>query len=301
MRCSSRAIGMVAAGLIAFLPGPAAAGLFSSSETPPATVSDQSIADIQRALDDERYLDAGALLDQGLLSADGDPRLLMLAGELALARGHADHALTYFKSVDTVAAVKARALQGEGISLASLGRSDEAVTVLEKAVAEDPASWRAWNALGVQYDQRHDWQKAETAFDHAMSGSGGSALVLNNRGFSRLSQNRLNEAISDFVAALQKKPGFAAARNNLRLAIAMGGDYQRAVSGAGPSDRAAVLNNAGYIAMLRGDYAKAKELFEQAIKAKGEYYALAAQNLEMARTLEAGSSRPAGSIDAGRH
>ena len=116
--------------------------------------------------------------------------------------------------------------------------------------------------------------------------SGGAAIVLNNRGFSRLSQNRLDEATADFVAALQKKPDLTAARNNLRLAIAMKGDYDRATAGAVGAERASVLNNAGLAAMLRGDYAKAKDLFAQAMKAKGEYYALAAANLEMVAALE---------------
>lgn len=278
---------------------PAQAGWFDSQEPQAPAASDRVVAEIERALDDERYVDAGALLDQALLGSESDSRLLVLAGNLALARSHADQALAYFKSVDSVAAVRPRALQGEGISLATLGRNDEAIAVLERAVAEDASAWRAWNALGVEYDQRHDWQKADTAFDHAMSGSGGSPIVLNNRGFSRLSQNRLQEATQDFVLALQKKPGFAPARNNLRMAIALGGDYEKAVSGAAADERASVLNNAGFIAMTRGDYAKARELFEQAIKAKGSYYALAAENLELAKNLEAGKSRP--DPDAARH
>jgi ATP/maltotriose-dependent transcriptional regulator MalT len=100
-----------------------------------------------------------------------------------------------------------------------------------------------------------------------------------------MSQSRLDEAILDFVAALQKKPDLASARNNLRLAMAMKGEYDRAINGAAATDRAAVLNNAGYAAMLRGDYTKAKDLLTQAMKAKGEYYAIAAANLEMTQNL----------------
>jgi Flp pilus assembly protein TadD len=177
------------------------------------------------------------------------------------------------------------AREGEGIVLAQLGRGDEALPVLQAAVAANPSAWRAWNALGSEFDRRHDWADAETAYDHALSASSNSAMVLNNRGFSRLSQGKQDEAILDFVAALQKKPDLATARNNLRLAIAMKGEYDRAVTGAGASDQAAILNNAGFAAMLRGDYAKAKELLTQAMKAKGEYYAVAAANLEMTQNL----------------
>jgi Flp pilus assembly protein TadD len=118
--------------------------------------------------------------------------------------------------------------------------------------------------------------------------------VLNNRGFSRLSQKKLDLAIADFVAALQKKPDLAPARNNLRLSMSMQGDYDRAIKGAPPTDQAAVLNNAGYAAMLRGDYGKARELFTQAMKAKGGYYAVAAANLELTQSLSKGTARDEG-------
>jgi Tfp pilus assembly protein PilF len=132
-----------------------------------------------------------------------------------------------------------------------------------------------------------------------MEGSKGAAIVLNNRGFSRLSQGKLDDAAADLVAALQKKPDFVSARNNLRLTIAMKGDYDRAVTGTTQADKAATLNNAGYAAMLRGDYAQAKDLFDRAMKAKGEYYAVAAANLQIALGLEADHADPAkGAHDA---
>jgi tetratricopeptide (TPR) repeat protein len=133
-----------------------------------------------------------------------------------------------------------------------------------------------------------------------MKASGGSAMVLNNRGFSRLSQHRLDEAATDFVAALQKKPDFVSARNNLRLAIAMKGEYVRATEGASATDRASVLNNAGFAAMARGDYSTAENLLGQAIQAKGEYYSVATANLERVRGLQSGGSKST-IQDAGAH
>ena len=146
----------------------------------------------------------------------------------------------------------------------------------------------AWNALGSEYDRRHDWANAENAYTHALSASDNAAIVLNNRGFSRLSQKKPELAIPDFVAALEKKPDLAPARNNLRLAMSMQGEYDRAIKGAAATDQAAVLNNAGFAAMLRGDYTKAKDLLTQAMKAKKGYYGLAAANLEMTQNLAKG-------------
>jgi len=285
IRFRATAISVMCAGALVLGLGPAQAGLFDSSSS--TTVSDGTIANIQRALDEQRYVDAGTMLDQVLLGSGNDPRLTLLVGQLGLARGHYSDALDNFKSIDSVARVRARALEGEGIALSMLGRSDEALPALQSAVIQEPTAWRAWNVLGTEYDRRHEWSKADDAYSHAMSASNGAAIVLNNRGFSRLSQQRLDEAVSDFVAALGKQPDLSAARNNLRLAMAMKGDYDRALSGSSASERAAILNNVGYAAMLRGDYVQARELLGQAMKARQDYYALAAANLQLTNDLAA--------------
>lgn len=270
--------------------GPAQAGLFGGTAAPALGADDRIVSQIQQALDDQRFVDAGSLLDRALISGSADPRLALLAGELNLSRGRYDAALASFKQVDAQPTLRARALEGEGIGMSLLGRTDDALPVLETAVSLNPNGWRAWNALGVIYDRRHDWSKADAAYDHAMTASNASPLVLNNRGFSRLSQGRLDDAAADFVAALQKKPDFASARNNLRLTIAMKGDYTRATEGASAADRPSILNNAGFAAMARGDYSTAKNLLGQAIQAKGEYYSVAAANLETVHGLEFGTS-----------
>jgi Flp pilus assembly protein TadD len=260
---------------------------------PTAAVTEAQIAQIQRALDEERYVDAGRLLDMAAVGSGADPRLMLLSGDLSLARGHYDDALADFKKVDTPGPTRGSAMEGEGIALSLLGRSDQALAMLQQAVTEDPSAWRAWNALGGEYDSRRDWVRAEAAYDHALTDSGQAPKVLNNRGFSRLLQNRLDDAVADFVAALQKKPDLAAARTNLRLAMAMKGQYDRATTGGTGDDRAALLNNAGYAAMLRGDYPKAEDLFTQAMQAKGVFYGRASANLDMAKSLAANSDKTA--------
>jgi len=291
MRCKTAAIVFVLAANVALLSaGPAQAGLFGGAAAPVPTVNDGIVNQIQQALDDQRFVDAGSLLDRALISGSSDPRLALLAGELNLSRGRYDVALASFKQIDAQPALRARALEGEGVGMSLLGRIEEALPVLEAAVALNPNAWRAWNTLGVIYDRRQDWSKADGAYDHAMTASNASPLVLNNRGFSRLSQNRLDDAAADFVAALQKKPDFSPARNNLRLTIAMKGDYTRATEGASAADRPSILNNAGFAAMARGDYSTARNLLGQAIQAKGEYYSVAAANLETVHGLEFGAS-----------
>jgi Flp pilus assembly protein TadD len=267
---------------------PASAGLFHHAPKPAKVdVDDAGIAAIQRAIDEQRLLDAGRLLDEAVLTGSKDPRLGLLAGELELARGRYSDALAELKQVDTAPQTRAKALESEGIALSLLGRSDAALDTLQKAVAEDPGAWRAWNALAGEYDNRRDWTRAEDAYSHAMQDSDGQAIVLNNRGFSRLLQKRLPDATDDFVAALKKKPDLATARTNLRLAMALKGEYDRATAAGASDNQAALLNNAGFAAMMRGDYAGAEDLFNRAIAAKGQYYERASDNLALAKSLAA--------------
>ena len=249
-------------------------------------VTDAVIANIQRALDEQRYLDAAHLLDQVVIAGGVDPRITLLIGDLQLARAQYADALASFKEIEAHGETRARSLQGQGIALSLLSRHEDAIAMLRRAVAEDPTAWRAWDALGSEFDNRRDWAQAEVAYDHAIANSDSAAAVLNNRGFSRLLQNRLDDAVADLVLALQKKPDLAAARTNLRLAMAMKGEYDRALAGESGRDDAGLLNNVGFAAMLRGDYPKAEELFTRAMAAKGEFYDRASANLVMTRGLE---------------
>jgi Flp pilus assembly protein TadD len=258
----------------------------------PAT-REATAAAVEAALAEGRLVDASSLLGQALVAGGRDPRLLTLLGETSLARGDAQAALATFAQVPAGDPSSPRARQGEGLALSALGRSDAALQALRAAVAADPRLWRAWNGLGRESDRRHDWVAAEDAYAHALDASGRDALALNNRGYSRLLQGRLAEASADLVAALEKKPDLAAARNNLRLVLALRGDYVRASSrGSGGDDPAALLNNAGFAALLRGDYDASVGLLDQASKARRTYYPKAGENRRLALSLKAQDQRP---------
>lgn len=283
---------------VILLPGAADAGLFKSRPAAFERSAKVPVEDIQRALDEERYVDAGNMLEQAALAGGSDPRIPILMGRLSLARGRYDSALTSFRDAKRAPQTKANALEGEGLALSLMNRGDEALPVLREAVAADPGAWRAWNALAGQYDSAKDWPQAEAAYERAVTLSKGAAMVLNNRGFSRLLQGRADDAVPDFVAALRKKPDMLAARTNLRLAMAMRGDYERALAGSNQDNEAGALNNAGFAALMRGDYVQAEALLERAMQSRGEYYARASTNLELARTLKERGATPPGGVRA---
>lgn len=276
--------------------GAAEAGLFPgrkpAAPAVKASVADEVVSKARLALSENRYNDAGRLLDEALAAGLSDPRLILLSGELHLARGRDDAAIRSFSAAEASPSLAAEAAAGRGIALSRLGRSDDALAALTKATTADPMLWRAWNALGVEYDRRKDWPKAEAAYEAALRQPQASAQVLNNRGYSRLLQGRAEEAASDFVAALRKDPALAQARTNLRLALALRGDYERATSASASENRAALLNNAGFVALMQGDLDVAEDLFAKAVEAKGEFYARAHENLEVTRSLKQGSARP---------
>jgi Flp pilus assembly protein TadD len=290
-------VGALAAIGLSAAASPSQASWFGGHKAEPVkstqqTLTDNQVAEIHRAIDEQRFVDAGQMLDQAVLAGLQDPHIGVLRGELNLAQGRYQMALNSFKQVDGPGAVQAEALQGEGIALSLLGRSDDALPILQKSVSIDPTGWRAWNALGGEYDQRRQWAQAQEAYDHAYANSNGAAMVLNNRGYSKLLQNHPEEAALDFVEALKKRPNMVEARTNLRLAIAMRGEYDRAVANAAGEDQAALLNNAGFAAILRGDYAEAEDLLQRALKVRTEYYGRAQANLDLAHDLAANKTKP---------
>lgn len=267
--------------------GAAAAWPFSARSAAPSAqpVAAAQIAEVQRALDERRLMDAGQLIDELSARNSGDPQLKLLVGELALARGRYADAIVAFQAGRDAPGQLWRALQGEAIAMAQLGRHQEAIPLLKQAVSVDPTAWRAWNTLGAEYDVARSWSDAETAYARAIATAPNPAIALNNRGYSHLLQGQLQAAIADLVAALDKQPDLAAARSNLRLALALRGEYDRAVDGASGADRAVLLNNAGLAAGMRGDFAKAESLLKTAMEVKGEYYQRASENLTLVQQL----------------
>ncbi len=262
--------------------GPAAASATTSAGKNTETVAPQ----VRQALDERRFVDAGNMLDAAVAAGARSPELDLLSGELMLAKGNFKDALQILQPVESVPSLRAAALEGEGLAYSMLGRSEDAMAHLKQAIALDKSLWRAWNCLGREYDLRRDWPKATQAYGAAMVAPGANvAIVLNNRGYSKLLQRLTTDAAADFVAALDKDPSLAAARTNLRLTLALEGHYARATAVGPADDRAAVLNNVGLTAALRGDYLQADTMLNQAIAARGQYYSKASENLQLSRDL----------------
>ncbi len=283
-RAGASGLVAVAAIMLAVLPG--CETLYSDQKDPEVAVvlavepvAPETLALAERALSDNRHEDARRLIERVLLSEPENWEARLLLAELRLASGAPQLAEPIFESLIDKAGITGRALQGHGIALTLQGNLDGGVESLQRAVAEDSGLWRAWNALGFHHDSNQDWAAAENSYDKALEGNSNSALIYNNRGYSRLTQKRLEEAVADFDRALRLDPEFEVARENLRLALAWQGKYVHAMAGASNRDMARILNNVGFIALLRGDYGNAEAYLLRAMEADPRYNETAARNL----------------------
>jgi Flp pilus assembly protein TadD len=109
----------------------------------------------------------------------------------------------------------------------------------------------------------------------------------NNLGFSLLASGDPVFAEYSLRQALELDPEMEVAASNLRLALALQGRYEPALAGASAAEQAAIMNNVGYAALLRGDHAKARSLFLGAIELDPGFFKEAKRNLAYLETLEA--------------
>jgi len=176
--------------------------------------------------------------------------------------------------------VRARALEGVGLTNERLGNLEGAQAALEAAVAADDTLWLAWSGLARLHDRAQAWDLSAAAYERALANSPRRGVVLNNWGMSLLARGEPEEAAGRFKEALQTSPDLAVARANLRLALAMAGEDQQVLAQASIPERPQVLNNLGYVALVRGDLSRAEAYFQQAIEENPTFYQRAYDNLK---------------------
>jgi Flp pilus assembly protein TadD len=86
-----------------------------------------------------------------------------------------------------------------------------------QAVEQSQDNLEAVIGLAASYDQLGRFELSDRLYGEAMRISGGSAAVLNNRGYSHYLRRDFKKARADFQAALRKEPGNEMARRNLAL------------------------------------------------------------------------------------
>jgi Flp pilus assembly protein TadD len=242
------------------------------------------------ALETRRAAQAKQLYGSILAQAPDDPEALTGLGEAEVLLREYGAALDHSRKAAALAGerteLKARARHNAGVALLFTDRPEEARQELEAAVDLDPTSWRAWNALGRARDSSRASEEARAAYERALALAPDEGAVLNNFGMSKLSAGDPDGAAALFVRALEASPDLAAAETNLRLALALAGRYEEALAGVDAEEMPDALNNAGYAALLRGDYAQARILLLRAIDASPGFYEPAWSNLRFLSSVE---------------
>lgn len=251
------------------------------------------IKDIYRALDQGDLAMADALLIRVLYINPKSVEARLARGEILLRQARYGLAKEAFKSLVKEEKLLARSYQGLGVARLQQGRRATAKQAFDKAVSLDSELWRAWNGLGYFYDSVKDWKRAEQSYDRALKLRRDKPALFNNRGFSKLMQSRYEDAIVDFRAALQMSPLLKVTRMNIRLAQAWLGRYVEAAAGASKKDLPTVLNNIGYIAMIKGEYAAAEAYFSRAMELSPSFNETASNNLQKLEVFKS-QRRPKG-------
>jgi len=103
----------------------------------------------------------------------------------------------------------------KGISLAALGRVDEAVASYRRALELRPAYFECWANLGNILELNRRWEEAADAYAHALKLKPGAIHVLNGLGMCQLALGELEAAAALFEFAIAGDANFASAHNNL--------------------------------------------------------------------------------------
>ena len=268
-----------------------------AANDPPAARKESSVpavaVDLHRdhgwaALRSDRYKEAATYFQRILKDQPDDANARLGLGEAYLGQGRLKQAGNQFGHIndDAGGGLRAKALQGEGLVLLRQGDQEAALPYFEDAVQRDAGLWRSWNALGRLYDAERAYAEARKAYRKAITLNPKAAFLHNNLGFSLLASGEPAYAEEALNRALALDPNLEAAATNLRLALALQGRYGPALAGAAPRDRAAIMNNVGYAALLRGDHERAKSLFLSAMAADPGFFDEAKRNLAFVEALQ---------------
>ncbi len=109
------------------------------------------------------------------------------------------------------------------------GKHRAALAELEKTIAIDPASAKAFSAMGVSYDYLKEFGRASECYHAALRLDPNAADVYNNMGQSLLVQGNYISAAEAFKKAAALDGASPRIHNNLGRAYAMAGRYDLAI------------------------------------------------------------------------
>ncbi|WP_037449578.1 tetratricopeptide repeat protein [Sphingobium chlorophenolicum] len=222
---------------------------------------------VDEAIDGGRIIQAEAMLTQwrGQARTEDSQPIEIATARMALEKRRDEEAMTRFTALRQSGVKNCRVDEGQGIALLRLGRSQEALEPLRRAVDVCPDRWRAWNGLGVAYDQAQSWALSAAAYERAFQLTDKPAQILNNYGLSLLKQGKADKAAVIFDRARESAPDDVRIITNGDTAYVMSGQdiHRRPADTADEWGRR--LSNAGQVAMRMGDLPRAQAYLSRAV------------------------------------
>ncbi|HMI97944.1 MAG TPA: tetratricopeptide repeat protein [Micropepsaceae bacterium] len=111
----------------------------------------------------------------------------------------------------------ARVLGEYGKTLIAMGRSEDALAFLERAVELQPRDWSLFSAQGVAYDQKGEYLAAQAAYGRALVLKPGEPTVLSNAALSHVQTGDLDGAEALLMQASPHGAEFPRIASNLAL------------------------------------------------------------------------------------
>lgn len=241
---------------------------------------DATLAEAAHAVRAGRLAQARLMIGAALRDGAGEQAAEPVLADLAFAEGDLPRALALYRRLLAKDPANAFLAERAGTAALRLGDLDGAKPLLQRATRHAAASWQAWNALGVLADQQGDFAAADAAYRKAAAIQPPSAALLNNMGWSQCRRGNWAAGLDLLARAAALDPRSDQIARNLELArSAVAPDLPERRTGETPHAWAQRLNDAGVVARLRGDKARARAAFARAIEAHGEWYERAASNL----------------------
>lgn len=147
--------------------------------------------------------------------SDGDEADARVRHALSLhQRGRLDVARDIYKAVLTAHPDHFDALHLLGTLAAQTGCFQDAIELLDRAIAADPQVPQAWNNRGNALQELRRPLEALDCFDRAVALNPGYVEAWNNRGNALKDLKRLDEALASYDKALTLRPDYAPAHMN---------------------------------------------------------------------------------------
>lgn len=242
------------------------------------------LVEAAHAIDAGRLDQARTMIARAVAAGEKGPPVERMLADLAFESGNLDEAFARYEVLLAQNPKDLLLAERTGIAALKLGHTARAAELLERSTASPATSWRGWNARGVIADLSHDWAAADAAYAEARKRSPDRAEISNNMGWSKLLRGDWPDALPLLMRAAQLDPKSRRIADNLELArTAVAEGLPRRRPRESDRDWAARLNDAGVMARLSGDKARAIAAFTQAIEARDVWYARAANNLGQAQ------------------